>query len=120
MRISCVIATTLTLAYPSLANTVAGTDGKNELGYLQCAATASAQATDCAYEMLRKDDGTATLRVLFPGGVGRSVYLDNGAVTGSSSPDKITSETLGNGGMIIFLGTEMRIEVPAEVLAPAN
>ncbi|MCV6586752.1 MAG: hypothetical protein OIF47_14565 [Marinibacterium sp.] len=124
MRPSAIIATCLALAGAAQAQTaddnVAGTDGTNDLGHLQCAANASAIAESCPYEVLRKDDGTLTLRVLFPGGTGRSVYFDQGEITGASTPEEVSSETFKSGAMLIYIGTEMRIEVPPGVITPAE
>jgi hypothetical protein len=121
MRISTAVFLATAFASPAMASdgSVAATDGTNELGHLRCAALATASASDCAYEMLRKADGSATLRVLFPGGQVRYVYFEGGKATGTDSTDRMTAETAGD-GMVIFIGAEQRIEVPAAVLSPGG
>jgi hypothetical protein len=121
MRITAFTLLASLLAAPALASdaTVSATDGTNELGYLRCAALATASASDCPYEMLRKEDGSATLRVLFPGGQVRYVYFENGKATGTDSTDSMTAETLGD-ELVIYIGPEERIELPMRVLAPGG
>ncbi len=115
MRIAA-LAICAAIVSPSaiLAQTVDGTDGTNELGKLSCAALASQPAADCPYEYLRKDDGTATLRVLLPGGSVRYIYFEDGQPTSTDSTERMQAEPFGQ-GTLIYIGDAERFEVPASI-----
>nr|WP_170613206.1 hypothetical protein [uncultured Ruegeria sp.] len=96
--------------------TLAGTDGKNALGTVPCAAIAGEPLRSCNAELRRRDDGTATLAVQLSTGEVRQIYFTNGEPESSSSTSKITSETRGD-MMVIFIDPGEVYEIPKAALA---
>ncbi len=95
--------------------TQSGTDGKNALGTVPCAAIAGEPLTSCNAELRRRDDGTTTLAVLLPTGDTRNIYFTDGIPTSSSLPTKITYEISGD-IMVIFLAPGEVYELPTAAL----
>ncbi|WP_170604741.1 hypothetical protein [Ruegeria arenilitoris] len=105
------------LSSPVIAQvaTQSGTDGKNALGTVPCAATAGASLQSCNAELRRRDDGAATLAVLLPTGEVRNIYFTNGIPDSSSSTSKLSYETLGD-IMVIFIEPGEVYEIPKAAL----
>ncbi len=112
------IAIALTfLSSPAVAQvaTQAGTDGKNALGTVPCAALAGDPLQDCNAELRRRDDGTATLAVLLPTGEVRNIYFTDGKPDSSSSVSKLSYETPGD-LFVIFIEPGEVYEIPRAAL----
>lgn len=105
------------MSSPALAQvaTQAGTDGKNALGTVPCAANAGDPLQSCHAELRRRDDGTATLAVQLPGGDVRSIYFTDGVPDSSSSASKLTYETPGD-IMVIYIEPGEVFEIPKAAL----
>lgn len=116
MRITATVLFTV-LASPLLAQqaSVAGTDGTNVLGSIPCAPLASAALSSCPAELLRKENGGATLRVLMPDGKTRSLYFDGGELTSADTTDRIRGNKQGS-TYFVFVGEGERFEIPAQAL----
>lgn len=99
---------------PALAQqaSVSATDGTNALGSIPCAAQPSAPLSECPAEYLDKGDGKATLRVLLPGGMPRTLYIEGGKIASSDNPSKLRSSK-ANGTYFVFIGETERFEIPA-------
>lgn len=97
------------------AATVSGTDGQNVLGTVPCA-TGGQALSDCPAELRRKEDGTATLAVILPGGTVRNIYFENGKPVSSSSPSPVSSETVGD-TLRVFIAPGEVFELPAAAVA---
>lgn len=107
------------LSTPALAQvaTQSGTDGKNALGTVPCAAIAGQPLENCKSELRRKDDGSATLAVLLNTGDVRNIYFTDGIPTSSSSASKLTYETRHD-ILIIFIEPGEVYEIPKAALNP--
>ncbi|MCE8555652.1 hypothetical protein KBY29_15180 [Ruegeria pomeroyi] len=111
-----ILAVSLILSSPvAFAATVSGTDGQNALGTVPCA-TGGAALSDCPAELRRKEDGTATLAVILPGGTVRNIYFEDGKPVSSSSPSAVSSETSGD-TLRIFIAPGEVFELPAAAVA---
>lgn len=110
------LAVTL-LSSPALAQvaSVAGTDGKNALGKVPCAANAGDPMQSCNAELRRHDDGTTTLAVALGGGKVRNIYFKDGAPESSSSTSKMTYETLGD-VLVVYIEPGEVYEIPKAAL----
>lgn len=97
------------------AATVSGTDGQNALGTVPCAKVGLV-LSDCPAELRRKDDGTATLAVILPGGEVRNIYFEGGKPVSSSSPSSISSETVGD-TLRIFIEPGEVFELPVAAVS---
>lgn len=84
----------LTIGSAAVAANIAGTDGNNAVGQLPCSAQEGQPMADCHFEVLRKEDGSFTLRVLLPGGDVRYLYGQDGKVTGTDSTGSLASQRL--------------------------
>ncbi|MCU9838350.1 hypothetical protein OEZ49_11280 [Ruegeria sp. WL0004] len=116
MRATLLAASLCVYPLSVLAATVSGTDGQNALGTVPCA-TAGLALSDCPAELRRKEDGTATLAVILPGGEVRNIYFESGKPVSSSSPSSISSETVGD-TMRIYIEPGEIFELPVAAVAP--
>ncbi|WP_170331267.1 hypothetical protein [Ruegeria arenilitoris] len=114
LRFAFVIAFMSSPAVAQVA-TQAGTDGKNALGTVPCAALAGEPLQSCNAELRRRDDGTATLAVALPTGEVRNIYFTNGEPDSSSSTSQLTSETRGD-ILVIFIDPGEVYEIPKAAL----
>lgn len=105
------------LSSPAVAQvaSLAGTDGKNSLGTVPCAANAGDPLQSCNAELRRRDDGTATLAVLLPTGDLRNIYFTNGIPDSSSSTAALNYEERGD-LMVIFIEPGEVFELPKAAL----
>ncbi len=113
------IALALTLlSTPALAQVakLSGTDGKNAVGTIPCAAISGEALRDCPAELRHHDDGTTTLAVGLGGGDVRRIYFKGGVPDSSSSTSQITHETRGD-LMVIFIEPGEVYEIPKAALA---
>jgi len=117
MRLFALLACTTLLPLPGFAESanIAGTDGTRSIGHLPCAAKDGQPASDCPVEILPKDDGTVTLRVLLPGGQVRYLYVTDGAVTSTDSTGSLASKRLAK-TTIVHITPEERFEIPNSLL----
>lgn len=87
------------------------------VGQLPCAGTSTATIGDCQYEIVRKENGDSTVRVLLPGGTVRSLYFEAGTITSSDSAASLLAEKQSD-STLIFIGDEERFEIPDALVAP--
>ncbi|MEX0284330.1 MAG: hypothetical protein AB3N23_06935 [Paracoccaceae bacterium] len=104
-------------AVPAVAQqaSVAGTDGTNALGTIPCAPLSGVALTSCPAELVRRDDGKVSVRVLMPGGRTRLLYFEGGELTSADTTDKVRGKVQG-GTYFIFVGESERFEVPANAV----
>jgi hypothetical protein len=107
----------LPLGSIALAANIAGTDGVNSVGNLPCAAQDGALLSDCNFEILRKEDGAITLRVLLPGGTVRYIYGLDGKITGTDSTGSLASKRLANKTVVHIRPAEM-FEIANDLIDP--
>lgn len=107
----------LPLSSIALAANIAGTDGVNSVGTLPCAAQDGALLSDCNFEILRKEDGAFTLRVLLPGGTVRYIYGLDGKITGTDSTGSLASKRLANKTVVHIRPAEM-FEIANDLIDP--
>ncbi len=114
LRFATVLAV---IASPALSQqaSVAGTDGQSALGTVPCAGRAGDPLQSCNAELRRRDDGTATLAVMLPGGDVRRIYFTDGIPDSSSSPSPINHEVRGD-IMVIFIEPGEVYELPKAAL----
>ncbi len=105
------------ISSPALAQvaSVAGTDGKNALGTVPCAANAGDPLQSCNAELRRHDDGTTTLAVGLGGGQVRNIYFKDGVPESSSSTSKMSYETRGD-LLVIYIDPGEVYEIPKAAL----
>ena len=94
---------------------ISGTDGTRSLGHLPCAARDGQPASDCPVEILPKEDGSVTLRILLPGGQVRYLYVTDGEVTSTDSTGSLASKQLTN-TTIVHITPAERFEIPNSLL----
>ena len=118
MRFPAALIAIVMSTSPVLASgaSVSGTDGTNALGTIPCSAGSGAPIRDCHAELRRKDDGSATLAVILPGGETRRIYFTDGVPTSSSSPSPISSSVQGE-TMEIFIEPGEVFRIPARAVA---
>jgi hypothetical protein len=114
-----ILALSLSLPLGSVARaaTIAGIDGVNAIGHLPCAAQDGAILTECNFEILRKEDGAFTLRVLLPGGTVRYIYGMNGKITGTDSTGALASKRLAQKTIVHIRPAEM-FEIANDLIDP--
>ncbi|AXT28541.1 hypothetical protein D1823_09485 [Ruegeria sp. AD91A] len=105
------------LSSPALAQvaSVAGTDGKNALGKIPCAANAGDPMQSCNAELRRHDDGSITVAVALGGGHVRNIYFKDGVPDSSNSTSKISHETRGD-LMVVYIEPGEVFEIPKAAL----
>lgn len=94
---------------------IAGTDGTRSLGHIDCAARDGQPNSSCPVEILPKDDGSVTLRVLLPGGQIRYLYVTDGKVTSTDSTGSLAAKTLAN-LTLVHITPQERFEIPNSML----
>ncbi|WIY23657.1 hypothetical protein [Parasedimentitalea psychrophila] len=94
---------------------IAGTDGTRSLSHIDCAARDGQPNSSCPVEILPKDDGSVTLRVLLPGGQVRYLYVTDGKVTATDSTGSMASKTLAN-STIVHITPAERFEIPNSLM----
>jgi len=112
-RLAIVFALLSSSALAQVA-TLTGTDGKNALGTVPCAAGGQ-PLSSCNAELRHHDDGTTTLAVGLGNGEVRSIYFTDGVPNSSSSAAKISHETRGD-MTVIFIDPDEVYEVPTAAL----
>lgn len=114
---STALALSLTFLVAPLthAANIEGSDGINSIGYLPCASQDGINMSDCGFEILRKEDGSFTLRILMPGGMTRYLYGQNGTITSTDSTGSLASKRLAN-KTIVHIRPEERFEVSNELI----
>lgn len=117
MRFFALLTCATMLPLPGIAQSanIAGTDGTRSIGHLPCGARDGQPTSDCPVEILPKDDGTITLRVLLPGGQVRYLYVTDGKVTSTNSTGSLASKRLAN-TTIVHITPEERFEIPNVLL----
>lgn len=100
---------------PAIAANVAGTDGQNSIGTLPCSAQENSLLADCHFEMLQKDDGSFTLRVLLPGGNVRYLYGQSGAVDSTDSTGSLAAKRLRSKTIVHIRPAEV-FEIPNQLI----
>lgn len=117
MRFFALLACTSLLPLSGFATEadIAGTDGTRSIGHLACAARDGQPTTNCPVEILPKDDGTVTLRVMLPGGQIRYLYVSEGAITSTDSTGSMASKRLAK-TTIVHITPEERFEIPNTLL----
>ncbi|AZV79036.1 hypothetical protein EBB79_14935 [Parasedimentitalea marina] len=95
---------------------IAGTDGTRSIGHIDCAAQDGQPNSSCPVEILPKEDGSVTLRVLLPGGQVRYLYATDGKITSTDSTGSMGSKTLAN-STIVHITPQERFEIPNSLLA---
>lgn len=117
MRFFAFLAITTLLPLPTLASgaNIAGTDGTRSVGHVSCAAMDGQPSADCPLEILPKEDGSVTLRVLLPGGQVRYLYVTDGKITSTDSTGSMASKRLAN-TTVVHITPEERFEIPNALL----
>lgn len=117
MRFITLLACTVLLPASGFAATadIAGSDGTRSIGHLPCAARDGQPASDCPVEVLPKEDGSVTLRVLLPGGQVRYLYVIDGKVSSTDSTGSLASKKLAN-TTIVHITPAERFEIPNSLL----
>ncbi|NIZ61243.1 hypothetical protein DL239_09670 [Sedimentitalea sp. CY04] len=100
--------------YAQSAN-IAGTDGTRSVGHIDCAVKDGQLNSSCPVEILPKEDGSVTLRVMLPGGQVRYLYATDGKVTSTDSTGSMASKTLANSTVVHITPAE-RFEIPNSLL----
>lgn len=118
MRILSAIAAIVVIAGPLAGQTARldASDGQGALGAIPCAAFEGQAMKTCPAELRHKEDGSATLAVVLPGGDTRRIYFENGQATSSSSPSAMRVETR-EAITIIFIDPGEVYEIPNAALA---
>lgn len=94
---------------------IAGTDGTRSVGHLPCAAEDGVALSDCPFEVLPKEDGSVSIRVLLPGGQVRFLYVEGGEVTATDALTNMGSKRLQN-RTVVHIPPAERFEIPNSVI----
>lgn len=95
------------------------TDGLSALGAIPCSALPNVAPTSCPFEVLRKAEGAATVRVLLPGGSIRSLYFQDGTLDGTDSTSATSVARQGQ-IQIVTVGENELFEIPDKVFTGNN
>ena len=95
---------------------VPGTDF-NAIGEIPCARYEGQPMRSCRFGVVRRGNGSATVRVFWPDGGERYLYFENGRATSSDSESKagISSQRQGDLNKV-FNGADERFEIPDAVI----
>ena len=117
MRFVALLASAALLPMSAFASGsgISGTDGTRSIGHVPCAAQDGQPNANCPVEILPKEDGSVTLRVMLPGGQVRYLYVTNGKITSTDSTGSMGSKRLAN-TTIVHITPEERFEIPNSLL----
>ena len=95
---------------------VAGTNF-NATGEIPCARQKGQPMRSCRFGVIRRGNGSATVRIFWPDNGERNLYFENGKVSSSDaeSGEGVSSEREGDLNKV-FIGTEERFEIPDAVI----